>query len=205
MRPFKKSFSLLYKSFLQPLFIYPSPVWFLFLSVTNIFKLKRFYQAASRAITSCPWYCAIPVFLFEKSLSSNEPFWDIMLCNFMSGLFVVYPLFLFQNWPDLNCIRGFWSSCDPLVPSSCLLTPSFLEIVILYCRTHFFVLRILALTFVFLAKWVLFFNFPSSHNFVIWTDGFASVPFGKEALASLPTVHLVALCPPFLIWQAQCV
>ena len=68
MGPSKESLSLLYKSFLQPLLTYASPGWFPFLSVTNITKLKRFYRAASRAITGCLSSSPIPFLLSEASL-----------------------------------------------------------------------------------------------------------------------------------------
>ena len=49
--PSKESLSVLYKSFLRSLLTYASPGWFLFLSATNVTKLKRIHRAASRAIT----------------------------------------------------------------------------------------------------------------------------------------------------------
>ena len=64
----KESHSLLYKSFLRSLLTYASPVWFPFLSVTNITKLERLYRAASRAITSCLSSSPIPLLLSEASL-----------------------------------------------------------------------------------------------------------------------------------------
>ena len=60
--------SLLYKSFLQPLFTYTSPRWFPFLSATNITKLECLHQAASRAITRCLSSSPIPLLLSEASL-----------------------------------------------------------------------------------------------------------------------------------------
>ena len=51
--PSKESLSVLYKAFHQPLLTYASPVWFPFLSVTNITKLERLHLAASRTITGC--------------------------------------------------------------------------------------------------------------------------------------------------------
>ena len=51
--PSKESLSLLYKTFLRPLLTYASPEWFPFLSATDITKLERLHQAASRAITGC--------------------------------------------------------------------------------------------------------------------------------------------------------
>ena len=63
----KKSLSLLYKSFLR-LLIYASPGWFPFLSATNIIKLERLYQAASRAITGCLSFFPIPLLLSGASL-----------------------------------------------------------------------------------------------------------------------------------------
>ena len=67
--PFKESLSLLHKSFLRPLLTYPSPGWFPFLSATNLIKLERLHQAASRAITGCLSSSPIPLLLIEASLS----------------------------------------------------------------------------------------------------------------------------------------
>ena len=66
--PFKKSLSLLYKSFLWLLLTYASPGWFPFLSVTNFTKLECLHQAASRAITGCLSSSPIPILLSEASL-----------------------------------------------------------------------------------------------------------------------------------------
>ena len=60
--------SLLYKSFLRPLFTYASPEWFLFLSVTNTTKLERFHQAACCTITSCLSSSPTPLLISEASL-----------------------------------------------------------------------------------------------------------------------------------------
>ena len=66
--PSKESLSLLYKSFLRPLFTYASPGWFPFLSVTNSTKLGSILRAASRAITGCLSFSPIPLLLSEASL-----------------------------------------------------------------------------------------------------------------------------------------
>ena len=66
--PSKESLSVLYKSFLRPLVTYASPGWFPFLSVTNITKLERLHQAASRAITGCLSSSPILLLLSEASL-----------------------------------------------------------------------------------------------------------------------------------------
>ena len=66
--PSKVSLSVLYKSFLRPLLTYASPGWFPFLSATNITKLERLHQAASRAITGCFSSSPIPLLLTEASL-----------------------------------------------------------------------------------------------------------------------------------------
>ena len=66
--PSKESLSLLYKSYLQPLLTYASPGWFPLLSVTNLTKLERLHQAASRAITGCLLSSPISLLLFETSL-----------------------------------------------------------------------------------------------------------------------------------------
>ena len=68
--PSKESLSVLYKSFLRPLFTYASPGWFPFLSATNITKLERLHRAASRAITGCLSSSPIPLLLTEASLPS---------------------------------------------------------------------------------------------------------------------------------------
>ena len=67
-RPSKESLSLLYKSFLRPLLTYASPVWFPFLSATNLTKLERLHRAASCAITGCLSSSPIPLLLTEASL-----------------------------------------------------------------------------------------------------------------------------------------
>ena len=67
--PSKESLSLLYKSFLRPLLTYASPEWIPFLSATNVTKLERLDQAASRAITGCLSSSPIPLLLSEVSLS----------------------------------------------------------------------------------------------------------------------------------------
>ena len=66
--PSKESLSVLYKSFLRPLFTYASPGWFPFLSATNFTKLERLHRAASRAITGCLSSSPIPLLLTEASL-----------------------------------------------------------------------------------------------------------------------------------------
>ena len=66
--PSKESLSVLYKSFLWPLFTYASSGWFPFLSVTNITKLKRLHRAASRAMTGCLSSSPTPLLLSDASL-----------------------------------------------------------------------------------------------------------------------------------------
>ena len=66
--PSKESLSLLNKSSLRSLLTYASPGWFSFLSATNLTKLERLHQAASRAITGCLSSCPIPLLLSEASL-----------------------------------------------------------------------------------------------------------------------------------------
>ena len=66
--PSKESLSLLYKSFLRPLLTYASPEWIPFLSVTNVTKLERLHQAASRAIPGCLSSSPIPLFFSDASL-----------------------------------------------------------------------------------------------------------------------------------------
>ena len=68
--PSKESLSVLYKSILLSLLTYASPVWFPFLSATNINKLERLHRAASRAITSCLSSFPIPLLLSKASLPS---------------------------------------------------------------------------------------------------------------------------------------
>ena len=68
MGPSKESLSFLYKAFLQPHLTYASPVWFPFLSVSNITKLERLHRAASRAITSCHSFSPILLLLCKASL-----------------------------------------------------------------------------------------------------------------------------------------
>ena len=41
------------------------------------------------------------------------------------------------------------------------------------------------------------------HDLVLWTDGFVPFPFGKAALAYLPTGYFVALRPLSPFWHAQ--
>ena len=98
--PSKESISVLYKSFLRSLLTYASPGWFPFLSATNITKLERLHQAASRAITGYLSSSPIPLLLTDASL----PPLRVTLTHFtlMSGLFISQPPFLFQVWPDLE-------------------------------------------------------------------------------------------------------
>ena len=67
--PSKESLSVLYKSFLRPLLTYASSGWFPFLCITNITKLERLHQAASRAITGYLSSSPIPLLLSEASLT----------------------------------------------------------------------------------------------------------------------------------------
>ena len=76
--PRKESVSLLYKAFLWPLLIYASPEWCFFIRVTNITKLERLHQAASRTITDCLSSSLIPLFLSDASL----PFLRVTLIHF---------------------------------------------------------------------------------------------------------------------------
>ena len=66
--PSKESLSVLCKSFLRSLLTYALPGWFPFLSATNLIKLERLHQAASRAITGCLSSSPIPLLLPEASL-----------------------------------------------------------------------------------------------------------------------------------------
>ena len=66
--PSKESLSVLYKSFLRPVLTYASPGWFPFLNATNITKLERLHQAASRAIPGCLSSSPISLLLSEAPL-----------------------------------------------------------------------------------------------------------------------------------------
>ena len=66
--PSKESLSVLYKSFLRPLFTYASTEWFPFLSATNFTKLERLHRAPNRTITGCHWSSPIPLLLSKASL-----------------------------------------------------------------------------------------------------------------------------------------
>ena len=68
--PSKESLSVFYKAFLRSLLTYASPGWFPFLSATNLTKLERLHQAASRVITGCLSSSPIPLLLSEASLPS---------------------------------------------------------------------------------------------------------------------------------------
>ena len=68
----KESLSLLYKGFVRPVFTYALPGWFPFQSDTNITKLERFHQVASRTITRCLSSSPIQFLLTEASLLSLE-------------------------------------------------------------------------------------------------------------------------------------
>ena len=67
--PSKESLSPSYKAFLQPLFSYALPGWFLFLSATNLTKLEHLHRAASRAISGCLSSSPISLLLSEASLT----------------------------------------------------------------------------------------------------------------------------------------
>ena len=66
--PSKESLLLLYEALLRSLLTYASPGWFPFLSATNLTRLERLHQAASRAITGCLSSSPIPLLLTEASL-----------------------------------------------------------------------------------------------------------------------------------------
>ena len=125
--PSKESLSVLYKSFLRSLLTYASPGWFPFLSATNITKLQRLHQAASRAITDCLSSSPIPLLLTEASL----PPLRVTLTHFtlfsykralrlpssfpISGLarLGVKPRLCRSSW------RGFASTHPLMLPSTC--------------------------------------------------------------------------------------
>ena len=68
----KEPLLLLYKAFLRPVLTYASPEWFPFLSATNINKLERLHQAASRAINCCLSSSPIPLLLSGASLRVTQ-------------------------------------------------------------------------------------------------------------------------------------
>ena len=57
---------------LQPLLTYACPGWFSFLTVTNVAKLERLYQAIICVITGCLMFSSIPHLISEVSL---PPVW----------------------------------------------------------------------------------------------------------------------------------
>ena len=143
--PYKESLSVLFKSFLCPLFTYTSFEWFPFLSATHFTKLERLHRAASRAITGCLSSSPIPLLLTEASLSSLR----VTLTHFtllsyeralrlptsfpISGLarLGVKPRFFRSSWRALasthplilpcTCSRGALLACSPFPPWNLLL------------------------------------------------------------------------------------
>ena len=101
--PYKKSLSLLYKSFLRPLLTSPSPGWFPFLSATNLTKLERLRRAASRAIKGCLSSSPIPFPLSEASLPPLRVTRTYFtLFSYERALRLPTSFFLFQVWTDLE-------------------------------------------------------------------------------------------------------
>ena len=125
MGPSKKFLFLLYKAYRWPLLTYASPEWFPFLSVTNVSKLERLYQAASRIITGCLSSSPIPLLLSEVSL----PPLRVTLTHFALSSYEL-ALCLRTSIPisglarlgvKPRLCRSFWSAfapTDPLVLSS---------------------------------------------------------------------------------------
>ena len=149
--PSKKFLSLLYKSFLRPLFIYASPGWFPFLSVTNITKLERLHRAASRVITGCLSSSPIPLLLSEASL----PRLRVTLTHFtlscferalclptffpISGLarLGVRPRLCKSSWRDFASTHPFmFSSTSPREALLALPSLTSLEPAFAHCGVH---------------------------------------------------------------------
>ena len=66
--PSKESLFVQYKSFLRSLLTYASPIWFPFLSVTNLSELERLHRVATGAITGWLSSSPIPLLISEASL-----------------------------------------------------------------------------------------------------------------------------------------
>ena len=123
--PSKESLSVLYKSFFRSLFTYVSPGWFPFLSATNLTKLERLHQTASRAITGCLSSSPISLLLSEASplrvtlihftLFSYERALHLPTSFPISGLarLGVKPRLCRSSW------RAFASTYPLMLPSTC--------------------------------------------------------------------------------------
>ena len=148
--PSKESLSLLYKAFLRSLLTYASPGWFPFLSATNLTRLERLHQAASRAITGCLSSSPIPRLLTEASLPplrvtlTQFTFFSYERALRLPTSFPISGLARLGVKPRL--CRSSWralASTHPLMlPSSCFrealvaCPPSSLESAFLHGRVH---------------------------------------------------------------------
>ena len=171
------------------------PGWFLFLSITNVNKLERLHRATNLLITSCLSSSPIPFFLSDAFLSPLRVtlnhfalfFYVGSLCLptsfFISGLarFEVKPRLSRSYWrgfgstaPLMVTRNSPWEAFSIFPPSFPRNPPSFrLELTF---STSCSVLTPLSRQGVALV----YLDSLPSHNLVIWTNGFAFYPFGKE-------------------------
>ena len=126
MGPSKESLLLLYKAFLPPLLTYASPGWFPFLSVTNITKLERLQQAASRVISGYLSSSSIPLFLSEAFLPPIRvtlTYFALLSYDKALRLPILFPISgLARIRVKPRLCRSFWrafaSTHPPMLPST---------------------------------------------------------------------------------------
>ena len=139
--------------------------WFPIFSVTNV----------GNPSPSGQWHLSSPRFSLSLFPFQRLPFlphmslWHILLCHLMIGSLIFQSLFLIKIWPDLEWSLDSWDpfvkSLRPLIRSYFLLLPGRLSLIAppFLFATRFssvlsslFLLHSLVLTFVFLAKMLLF-------------------------------------------------
>ena len=201
MDPSKESLSLLYKSFPRSLLTYASPGWFPFLSITNITKLERLHQAASRAITGCLSSSPIPLLFSEASL----PPLRVTLTHFtllfyeralrlptsfpISGLAIlgVKPRLCRWSW------RAFASTHPLMLPSTSSREAFFLGICLPSLWSPPFLPHAPGLISLSLVKVRLSPTLTlslSPHDLVLWTDGSVPFPLGNDGSGVLANCSL---------------
>ena len=204
--PSKESLSLLCKSFLRSLFTYASPGWFPFLSTTNFTKRDRLHQAASCTITGCLSSSSIPLLLLEASLPPLQiNLTHFTLLSYEQALclptsFPVTGLAKLGVRPRLCRLswRAFASTHPLMLPSTCsrealLMCPLFPP----WNLPSFTVESTLStpcsrsdLPLTRQGAALAHVDSLPSHDLVLWTDGSAPFPFGKDGSSVLANCSL---------------
>ena len=128
--PAKESLSLRHKAFLQPILLCASPGWFPFLSVTNITKLERLHQAASRAISGCLSSSPIPLLLSEASPPPLQVTQTHFTLSCYERALHLPTIFFISGWPNLEWNQNstylpekIFRSCSLLLGKALLACP----------------------------------------------------------------------------------